>query len=316
MVAAAERPNRNIAPEQLRTFKQDGCILIKGLLEPKWLQLLEDSIDDVVENTQGMVEVSGYHMHTFMWLWHDGFRKLFLESPLAYWASQLMEADRVNAFYDQLFVKEAGSPVPTPWHHDITFWPISGDKVVSAWISVDAVGPQESALQYVKGSHRWPLRFRAVTPDYNAWFLDSDLPMPPDFAEVERNVAAGKYELLATHVEPGDVFFFYASVLHGSFANTSQARGRRAASFRFVGDDVVFAPGHAKMFVPFAHGLKPGASMSGPIFPQILPALVPAEQELRDQGPIRPDPALLAAFQAAVQEALHRKEAEQRAEEP
>ncbi len=181
---------------------------------------------------------------------------------------------------------------------------------------MDAVGPQESSLLYVKGSHRWPVRFRAVTPDYNPWFLDSDLPMPPGFDDVERNVAAGKYQLLATHVEPGDVFFFTAAVLHGSLANTSEARGRRAASFRFTGDDVAYAPGHAKMLVPFAHGLKPGDPLSVPIFPQILPAPIAAEQEFRDQGPISPDPATLSAFQAQVQEALHRKEVEQRAEKP
>ncbi len=84
MITTAETPSRGITPEESEAFLRDGCLLVRRLLERKWLALLEDSIDDVVESTGGGVETSGYHMHTFMWLRHDGFRRVFLESPLAH----------------------------------------------------------------------------------------------------------------------------------------------------------------------------------------------------------------------------------------
>jgi len=53
--------------------------------------------------------------------------------------NQLLQALVVRFFYDQLFVKEPGSPVPTPWHHDLTFWPIRGQQIASIWMPLDPV---------------------------------------------------------------------------------------------------------------------------------------------------------------------------------
>lgn len=73
-----------------------------------------------------------------------------------------MRAHTVRFFYDQLFVKEAGSPVPTSWHHDITFWPLAGQHICSLWLPLDPGNRTSSGLEYVRGSHRWSQRFKAI----------------------------------------------------------------------------------------------------------------------------------------------------------
>ena len=35
----------------------------------------------------------------------------------------------------------------TPWHHDITFWPVSGEQIVSVWIALDRTNLDNGGLE-------------------------------------------------------------------------------------------------------------------------------------------------------------------------
>jgi hypothetical protein len=83
------------------------------------------------------------------------FRRFALESPAAEIAGRIMGATRVNFFYDQLLVKEPGTPERTPWHQDQPYWAVSGSQVCSLWLPLDSVS-EEVGVEYVCGSHRWP----------------------------------------------------------------------------------------------------------------------------------------------------------------
>lgn len=48
-------------------------------------------------------------------------------------------------------MKELGALVPTPWHHDPTFWPGEAEQIVSLWMSLNAVSRATNGLQYVMG---------------------------------------------------------------------------------------------------------------------------------------------------------------------
>ena len=60
----------------------------------------------------------------FLWKVDDDFRDWVYDSPASRIAQQVLDSTRVRHFYDQLFVKPPGCHVPTPWHHDVTFWPV------------------------------------------------------------------------------------------------------------------------------------------------------------------------------------------------
>ena len=48
------------------------------------------------------------------------------------------------------------------------------------------------------------------------------------------------------------------------------------------------------------HGLRDGQTLSGPLFPQVLPETIPGEAELEFRGPEPPDPENLRRFGEAV----------------
>lgn len=190
---------------------------------------------------------------------------MVFESPLADLARQGLGVEAATHWYDQLFVKEPGADVPTPWHHDLTFWPIVGEQIVSFWIPLDPVTSESSGLEFVKGSHRWPNRYKAITPDYNAYMIDPDLEDVPD---IEANRA--DYDIVGWEMEPGDVLAFHPLIVHGSAGNRSMTTRRRALASRWVGDDVVYAPRKHTMPLPPGHGLESGDPLGGPSFPRIF----------------------------------------------
>jgi ectoine hydroxylase-related dioxygenase (phytanoyl-CoA dioxygenase family) len=203
----------------------------------------------------------------------------------------------VRHFYDQLFVKPPGCHVPTPWHHDVTFWPVdvASRGLCSIWITFDPVDRASSGLEFVKGSHRWPQRFKALTPDHDPYMRDSDFEDAPDI-----DAHRADYDLFCPDMEPGDCLIFGPHVVHGSSSNPSSDAPRRAFSTRWARGDVPFESRWATMPLLWEHGLADGEPLSGSLFPQLLPAPIEAEGARRASGPEPPDPEYLRRVMSAI----------------
>jgi hypothetical protein len=100
------------------------------------------------------------------------------------------------------------------------------------------------------------------------------------------------------------VLLFNAHVVHGSSANYSTDRPRRAFSSRWCDDRVVFEARHPAMPLLWDHGLSNGDHVAGPLFPQVLPEQIPSEYERRAEGPEPPDPAYVQRVMGAIAERM------------
>mmetsp|Transcript_26184 Transcript_26184/g.40978 ORF Transcript_26184/g.40978 Transcript_26184/m.40978 type:complete len:249 (+) Transcript_26184:62-808(+) len=132
--------------EQIEKFQRDGVVLLKGVLDVKWQKVLAEAIDRDIQSPgpfhhNYQVQGSGASFHGNMRLWEtdDGFRQYCTASPLPEIASSLLGANKVNLFYDQLFVKFPGMTMRTRWHNDQPYWPVRGQQVLSLWTSLDPV---------------------------------------------------------------------------------------------------------------------------------------------------------------------------------
>lgn len=274
-------PLRTLSDEEIRRYHEDGVLMVRQAIEPNWMALLEQGVEEARAHASLLGrfmsrKVEGYQMDIFLWKRIDALRDLIYYGPFARWAQQLMGAQQVRFFYDQMFIKEPGTDAPTPWHQDLSFWPIRGEQICSFWIPCDPVNRENSGLLYVRGSHRWPQRFKAISPDYVAAIIDERMDDVPDI-----NAHPERYELLDWDMQPGDILMFHPLTLHGSYGNQSRTRRRRALALRWTGDDVVYAPSSKRMPIHFAHDSVSGGPLSGAAFPRILPSMIPAERDAR-----------------------------------
>lgn len=268
---------RPLTGYELACYREDGVVLLRQALEPNWLAMIETGIEEARVDSSLLGKfmsrkVAGYQMDIFLWKRIAVLRDLIFYGPFAHWAQQAMGSNEVRFFYDQMFVKEPGADAPTPWHQDLSFWPIRGEQVCSFWVPSDPVSRENSGLLYVRGSHRWPQRFKAVSPDYLATLIDHEMDDIPDI-----NAEPDKYELIDWDMEPGDVLLFHPLTLHGSYGNQTRTRRRRALALRFTGDDAVWAPSKTRMPVHFHHDSMAGGPLRGAAFPRLLPFADPAE---------------------------------------
>ncbi|MFP8877358.1 MAG: phytanoyl-CoA dioxygenase family protein [Myxococcota bacterium] len=302
MPRSPDLPLRSLEPEEIEAYQLDGAICARGLFPDEWVERMAAAVDHAIEHPtplgdQVSLPEVGFRNDLFVWKTEDAFRDFVYLSPAAHIAQQLLDTREIRFFYDQLFVKPAGCHVATPWHQDVTFWPVEGENICSIWMTFDPVTRDSSGLEFVRGSHRWKERFKPVDPTYNPYLLSAQLPEPPD-VEAERE----RYELLGWDMEPGDVLIFDSVVLHGSAGNYTTDRPRRAFASRWCGEDARFFPRQPSMPLMWEHGLAPGDPLSGPLFPRILPSEIPAEGARRDEGPEPPDPACVERALTAISE--------------
>ncbi len=301
-----DAPTRNLTEDEIEAYQRDGVVCVRGIFPEAWIQRMAAAVDRVVEQPSLLgravsIKDEAFSGDLFLWKVDDDFRDFVYASPASLIAAQLLRSKVVRHFYDQLFVKPAGCHVPTPWHHDVTFWPVDLDSrnLCSMWIPFDPVDRASSGLEFVRGSHHWQRRFKAVTPNYDPYMSDSEFEDAPDI-DAHRD----DYDLFCPDMEPGDVLLFDAHVVHGSSANYSTERRRRALASRWCDDTIVFNARHATMPLLWDHGLKDGDRLSGALFPRVLPSPIPTEGARRAEGPELPDPAYVQKVMSAIAERM------------
>jgi len=258
-----------ITEESVAAYERDGVVCIRGAFGRDWVALMQEAVDAAMASPGPFAEEyadpnSGGRFFGDLDVWQrqPTFRRFVLESPAAEIAGRVMRASAATFFYDQLLVKEGGTPNRTPWHQDQPYWAVSGRQVASVWVPFDPV-PENVCVEYIAGSHRWP--------EHNPHnFLDgspyqgTDLSSLPDI-EAERE----KHSILRFAMEPGDCLVFQAMIVHGAPGNPYPGR-RRALATRWLGDDARYHKRKGQVAIPTCDpGLEEGERYGGDLYPTV-----------------------------------------------
>ena len=261
---------RSITAAERETYRRDGIVCLRGMFDASWVERLREAIEAdkaqpsrMAKNVNEDGGTGDFFSDTFVWRAQKGFLDTVMNGPGAAIAGGVMGASKVNLIFDQILVKEPGTSTRTLWHHDGTYWPVAGDMIATLWVALDDVGPETGAVEYIKGSHRWGQRFKAVSFDPRQQY-EEDLPPVPDI-DAERD----RYEFAQFEMAPGDVTLHHALTVHGAPGNTSNDRRRRAYVQRWAGEDVTYNPRPNLQRMLEDPGLEPGASLDSALFPVV-----------------------------------------------
>ena len=161
--------SRTITPDEIETYHRDGVLLLPGMFDKDWIELLNKGLDANIEaptrrsriwykDTSGR---SMFYDHT-AWQGIEEYRKFIFNSPAAQICGQLMRSTTINFFFDSVFVRSTGTQFETPWHQDEPYWSVEGYDACSIWMPLGPV-KQKNALSFVPGSHR----LKTVFKQYN-----------------------------------------------------------------------------------------------------------------------------------------------------
>jgi ectoine hydroxylase-related dioxygenase (phytanoyl-CoA dioxygenase family) len=239
-------PLTPVGAAQVGDYERDGVVCLRRVFDAEWIERLSRAVDRTMANPGPRVRDATkpgapgrFHSNTFMWRWDPDLRALALDSPMIGVARQLLGADRIAFFYDQLFVKEPGTRDLTYWHQDLPYWPAQGGDIVSIWLALTPVSLATSGVEYIAGSHKWGRFFRAVTPDEDPKFTNPALEPCPDYFDWQQRVG---HRFLSWDLEPGDVICHHPLTVHGAAGNTSTSQRRVGLSLRYSGRDARWDP--------------------------------------------------------------------------
>lgn len=267
-------PVRPVTDDEVETFWRDGVVLLRGILPTVWLDALAEPIDRVVSSGEA-VDIGGiaggedapaFAGGVDHWRLDETFRSFSVRSPLAPIVARLLGSESAWLWEDSVLVKEPGSPYPTYFHTDASYFHLEGDQVCTTLVPLDAATPETGVVRWVRGSHRDGIEYR---PNL---FVTED-PIPGTVGELVPDVLGTPEladRLVTFDVEPGDVTVHHARTLHGAPPNSSTRR-RRAISVRYCGDDVRY---RHKPGLPGRPGLDQvvdGDPVGEPWCPQVWP---------------------------------------------
>ena len=270
-----------VSADDIRAYAKDGVVCLRQAIDPSWIDTLRIGIErNMAEpSTRGRLwNRSDDGQTTFYdsqyWQTIEEYRAFVFESPMARLAGEVMGCASVNFFFDAIFTRTAGTQFRTPFHQDEPYWSVEGFDCSSAWMPLDAV-EKRSALEFVRGSHRWTDRFRqqnfgALTGDDRDQVAFDDGAVPFPDIEGERD----RYEILSWDMEPGDVAIFNARMIHGGSGLLAEDRSLRVFNTQWLGDDVRVRfretgmdPDHQAVMTE--HGFDDGDRVGGDLYPEL-----------------------------------------------
>jgi len=261
-------PNSFLSEEHIKSFQDDGVVLIKGLFAD-YVELIQTGIDYNIQNpgryaAENIKDGEGGRFFDDYCNWNriSQFQEVIKNSKVAEVAAGLMKSKTVQVFHDHVLVKEPGTSKPTPWHQDSPYYFVEGSQTVSFWSPVDAV--TDATLRCVAGSHKWS---KPVLPtrwlNEDKFYKDTVKYMPVPDPDAEG------MKILEWDMDPGDAVAFHYGILHGARGNETKKR-RRAFSLRLVGDDARYVERPGPTSPPFpGHNMKPGDRLREDWFPII-----------------------------------------------
>ncbi len=284
MNAGALRP---ITAGEIAAYHRDGVVLLPGMFDRGWIELLKKGLAANCENPTHRARIwdRDAEGRTMFWdsqAWRgiEEYRRFIFDSPAAQIAGRLMKSTQVNFYFDAVFVRSPGSQFATPWHQDEPYWSVEGYDTCTIWMPLAAV-KRENALAYVPGSHR----LDSALHQYNFGDLNPD--RKTDVDQVDFSGVAGtafpdidanpeRFGVVSWAMQPGDCAVFNGRTIHGGSGKLDEDCALRVFTTKWLGDDVRIKfrdcgmdPDHSAIMTEY--GLKPGDRPGTELYPRIWP---------------------------------------------
>mgnify|MGYP000064826885 CR=1 FL=1 len=225
--------SKPLSPEEVEQYGRDGYLIVADLLT-------SGEVDDFVryEAERESTEPRGLQCHR-----EDGRWKGLAHHPqIAGIVGQLL-AGRPRVVQTMYMNKPPQGGTGIALHQDTHYIRNEPNSLMACWLALSDTDEENGGLCVVPGSHRRGLyAFERVrdTGEHTTWETVYEM-SGPDGAEWEENmhsfdiVGLEEEDIVRLSVPIGAGVFFTGMTVHGSYANRSSDRPRRAFAIHYVG---------------------------------------------------------------------------------
>src|SRR5215468_6331360 len=208
--------SNRLTNDQLKAYVEDGYLLVRGMLDEEEVGMLgRCAKEDRVLDGHSFGRADGEGGTVRLSLWNHPTDTIYgmiarCES-IVNSAEKLLEGE-VYHYHSKMIMKDAKVGGAWTWHQDYGYWYQNGvlfPLLTSAFIAVDPATRENGCMQVLKASHLLGRVDHVLTGDQAG-------------ADMERVREAERVlERVYVEMDPGDVLFFHANLLHRSDQNNS-----------------------------------------------------------------------------------------------
>ena len=200
------------------SFDQDGYLIVNNFFSPAEIELLYrlSTADTVRDHAFDFLDQTGKRTKLTLWFTpgDDTFGLMSRSERMVNSVAELLgNQGEVCHFHSKIMQKEPKTGGAWEWHQDYGYWYKNGflypEAMISVMVALTEATRLNGCLQVLKGSHKMQ-RF-----EHNV--VGEQQGADPVFVEQAEKLCERVY----VELQPGDVLFFHANILHRSDANNS-----------------------------------------------------------------------------------------------
>jgi len=202
--------------DHLAQYERDGYVLVRKMFDAAEIDLLRRAAKEdraLDQHAFGRGDGEGGTVRLSLWN-HPGdtLYGMFARCETIVNSAEMLLDGEVYHYHSKMIMKDAKVGGAWAWHQDYGYWYQNGvlfPLLTSAFIAVDPATKENGCMQVLKGSHLMGRVDHVLTGDQAG-------------ADLERvRQAEKRLELVYVEMDPGDVLFFHANLLHRSDQNRS-----------------------------------------------------------------------------------------------
>ncbi|MEX0793409.1 MAG: phytanoyl-CoA dioxygenase family protein [Pirellulaceae bacterium] len=238
--------------ELLATYRRDGVATIRGLFSAELVAQIRVELDRYVADQLPVKPADACTWEadgtTIRNLWRlerysDYFQRLAESVPVVGLARRLLASTPVLMGVET-FNKPAKVGSGVPWHQDNAYFCQSPPNVLTLWVALDRVTPENGPVGFIKGSHHG-----GMLPTRQSGVRGNSIGL----AEPPQADAEDIYRAL---LSPGDATVHHCQTVHSSEGNQTDHR-RLALLFVFRGSETQVDPALQTVYTDAATATPP-----------------------------------------------------------
>jgi ectoine hydroxylase len=213
----AEMALAKLSSEQLTAYQHDGYVVIPGFFSAQQIGLLHRAAKEdraLDQHSFGRKDGEGGEVRLSLWN-HPGdtIYGMFARCESMVNAAEAVLQDEAYHYHSKMIMKDARTGGAWAWHQDYGYWyqnAVLFPDLTSAFIAVDPATRENGCMQVVRSSHHLGRIDHQLTGEQAG----------ADSKRVEQILKVLPLDYV--EMNPGDVLFFHANLLHRSDQNRSE----------------------------------------------------------------------------------------------
>jgi ectoine hydroxylase-related dioxygenase (phytanoyl-CoA dioxygenase family) len=237
----------SITPDRAERFERDGFVTAENVLDRATIEAARERFEPLFA---GQFQTGLYPDE---WNWRMGrdrddltrqicngwksdlvIAAIVLRADIGQAAARLRGWPGARIGQDNVIWKPPGTK-PLGFHQDDSYnkWIVPGE-MLTCWVTLDDTKAHQGTIEYVRGSHRWP-----VAPPIKQFHAPED-PLS-DLYAAAKAAGIGKVEIVPIEIAAGSAVFHHGRTWHGSRDNRGD-KPRRAVIAHCISSAATFHP--------------------------------------------------------------------------